>query len=718
MNRMQSVFSSQIVKRNFTDFLLMGAAVMFALLCMPGFAYAYVDPSVMTYTIQALAGVAVALSAVAGVAFRRTRKAIFKALKIDENANKVVDPAVHRVPGGSDETALVLLVNAKQMKGTEKGYPTRVLQAFLMVCFLVLTVCIAAPFEIIVGGSTDLSVGLRDVIAPLVFAALALVAIGTIVIPLLKGKAFNVAATAVFALGLCAYVQSLFLNTGLPIADGTVVDWSQFDTMKAISSAVWIALIAGCCMLAVKRPRISDAATTVLALALIIVQGVAVGSLVLKDSQVQHGVTTGAPVLTEEGLFDVAPGNNVVVFILDTLDTAYFEEATAREPEIMDDYTGFTWYDDSAGMLIPTSYALPYLLTGTDPAAYGTKDAYLERRWENTGFLDSVAQAGYSVGVYSDSVQANGGYGVLSSRTVNVHPLDIGDGSSALDARGAVRILYKAALYRDLPWPFKPGLLFSTNDIDNSAFPQLGKTGAAGATVPYTMDDLGYYHKLADGGLKVKDDGGNGTLRVIHLEGPHPPFIINSDLTPAPDGSSTAIDQTIASLKIVGEYIRQMKQLGVYDDATIIVTADHGIWYLTPDLLGKPTSPIMLVKQKTTASQSAQALNTSEAPVSHADIVPTVLQAMGQDYSDFGTPVNEVAVAPRERQYYATLYKTSDRNSGDSDWAQYEIRGNAMDLSNWHFTGNVLVDNRYRRDIPLNDVDHETGEVVRTVIEP
>ena len=32
-------------------------------------AWAYVDPSVMTYTIQALAGVAVALSAVAGVAF-------------------------------------------------------------------------------------------------------------------------------------------------------------------------------------------------------------------------------------------------------------------------------------------------------------------------------------------------------------------------------------------------------------------------------------------------------------------------------------------------------------------------------------------------------------------------------------------------------------------------------------------------------------------------
>ncbi|MCI6845423.1 MAG: hypothetical protein MR874_11825, partial [Coriobacteriaceae bacterium] len=44
-------------------------------------ALAYVDPSVMTYTIQALAAVAVALSAVLGVAFRRTRRVIMRLLR-------------------------------------------------------------------------------------------------------------------------------------------------------------------------------------------------------------------------------------------------------------------------------------------------------------------------------------------------------------------------------------------------------------------------------------------------------------------------------------------------------------------------------------------------------------------------------------------------------------------------------------------------------------
>ena len=45
-------------------------------------ALAYVDPSVMTYTIQALAGVAVALSAVLGVVWRRARRWLLRAMHV------------------------------------------------------------------------------------------------------------------------------------------------------------------------------------------------------------------------------------------------------------------------------------------------------------------------------------------------------------------------------------------------------------------------------------------------------------------------------------------------------------------------------------------------------------------------------------------------------------------------------------------------------------
>jgi len=53
--------------------------------------YAYIDPSVMTYAIQAIAGIAIALGAVVGVYIRKARRKINKKLGIDENKNKIVE---------------------------------------------------------------------------------------------------------------------------------------------------------------------------------------------------------------------------------------------------------------------------------------------------------------------------------------------------------------------------------------------------------------------------------------------------------------------------------------------------------------------------------------------------------------------------------------------------------------------------------------------------
>ena len=48
----------------------------------------YVDPSVMSYTIQAIAGVVIALGVVSGVVWRKVKKGANKALGRDENAGK------------------------------------------------------------------------------------------------------------------------------------------------------------------------------------------------------------------------------------------------------------------------------------------------------------------------------------------------------------------------------------------------------------------------------------------------------------------------------------------------------------------------------------------------------------------------------------------------------------------------------------------------------
>ncbi len=51
----------------------------------------YIDPSVATYVIQAVAGIVIAGGAIISVVWRKAKKKVNTALNIDENRNKEVE---------------------------------------------------------------------------------------------------------------------------------------------------------------------------------------------------------------------------------------------------------------------------------------------------------------------------------------------------------------------------------------------------------------------------------------------------------------------------------------------------------------------------------------------------------------------------------------------------------------------------------------------------
>ena len=51
----------------------------------------YIDPSVVTYLIQAVAGLVIAVGAAVGIYFRKAKKKVNDKLGIDENKNKEVE---------------------------------------------------------------------------------------------------------------------------------------------------------------------------------------------------------------------------------------------------------------------------------------------------------------------------------------------------------------------------------------------------------------------------------------------------------------------------------------------------------------------------------------------------------------------------------------------------------------------------------------------------
>ena len=639
-------------------------------------AQAYVDPSVMTYTIQALAGVAVALSAVLGVVWRRARRWLLGALRIDENAGKVVEPAVAAAPAAAGEAARAQAAREaaeeRSLQGKEQPQNLPWFSRFALALVATITLCfatfVAAPLEVVAASVSNLSFSVASAWAPLAVFALIAAVVSALVISATRGRAYDVLVALVVALAAASLVQALCFNGPLPAADGSYVDWTSFTKITLVSCAVWVLIIAGLVALAVAKPVASKSVAVVACLVLILTQGVSLGA-----SVASHSKDGGSLYVTEDGLMEVSDKRNVIVMVLDTFDTAKLKELVANHPDALSEMGGFTWFDNSTEQLIPTRYAIPSLVTGYSFDTNNTEltKAEIQSWFTQDNLISEAREQGWSVGVYSDSLSE--GMDALSRQTVNVHALD----DISVDPVSTVKSLTVCALYRNAPWPLKSHFRFYTDDLNRGV---ASKTEANPAAKTYIMDDPAYYQQLTSSKLHFEQRESTGAWRFIHLTGSHAPYIMNENAESVSEGESSLEQQNLGSLKIVSEYLRQLKELGVYENSTIILTADHGTWWSAenpPD----ETSPILLVKPA--GADSSQPVVRSSVPTGHVDLPATLRAAFGVETSE--PTVFDVTDEPRERYFYWIDHSEVDKM--DHWLREWKITGDALDFSNWHSTG-------------------------------
>ena len=685
-------------------------------------AWAYVDPSVMTYTIQALAGVAVALSAVAGVAFRRGRRIVYQLLDIDEDARKQHEPDVRRVVASdgrplapslvevlptTDDEAASKRDSSKEARSAKAAFSSflrgdaglgamswkkRFAIALAICLFASITLFVLAPLEIVAASAGSLVYSATDVALLLIVVGVVLAVAVALLVSLLRGRPFGLVVLLLFALALGAYVQALFMNVGLPPADGRAIDWASFTPITVVSTIVWLAILVGVMGYGHMRPKRAVGGACLLACALVLVQAVGTASLLVApaekaqvgdDGLHAHVSAAGSPTPMEDGLFEVSAQDNIVVFVLDTFDTAQLEKLVADDPSLLDEMSGFTWFKNASGSMIPTRYAVPCMLTGQVPRPGEKFSTYLTERYLRSSFLQDLYAQDYSIGLYSDSLNleylSGEDAGDIARCTVNLHAAD----TSSMDFVGTWFALAKCALYRDVPWLLKPPLWFYTDEINLAMVAYDPEADPSETT--YLMNDAQYFKRLQRFGLTIEQSDARGAFRFIHLIGPHEPFSMNELAEDVGLDNSDIDSQARGSLYIVDDYLRRMKELDVYDDATIIITADHGTWFSTLDPLEEPSVPIMLVKPAQSREESSLPLTTSQAAVGHFDLQATIMAAAGGDATVYGPTMFEVDGEDdsRTRPYYATT------NDGwhDQEIVEYEITGDPLNTNNWQATG-------------------------------
>ena len=247
-----------------------------------------------------------------------------------------------------------------------------------------------------------------------------------------------------------------------------------------------------------------------------------------------HNATSNYCLLGDEQFYAGSDGN-VIVIILDTFPSSYFDILVKSVSDYADGLEDFTYYDNYDSCYIGTYPSMAHLLTGYELNTDVTIGQWFHDAWTSDSaqyFYGKLKEYGYDSYFYS------------------VAPSNCGIKSEAM--------AYFSNLVR-------------ISDYSGNA--SSGKVS----------ED--FYTYVQDGVTVVPGK----RFIVQHLKGLHYPYLVDTNGNKVK--SSTTAKSIEGWWKITKTYLEQLKAAGVYDNSTIIITTDHGT-KLTSDL-----QSIFLIKE-------------------------------------------------------------------------------------------------------------------------
>lgn len=522
--------------------------------------------------------------------------------------------------------------------------------------FFAFTVILYGPFEIFISNTNDFSFTFKDFWWMLAIAALLFVIIATLTVMLFKGILYDIVNLLLFAFPFCCYIQTMFLNGHMRALGNGEISFSK--GVQIGNALIWLVILAMLAAFYFICRKNWKQVVKYAALALTAIQLVALLSM-LFTTDVLEEEKNGY--LSKRGMFEVSSQKNVVVFILDFFDGRTMQSLLEDDADVLKPLKGFTYFPNATSVHSRTYPSIPYLLTGN--MCYFDKEPreYIEESFSGSTFFQSLTDNKISIGLYT--------YDQFIGNCVKNDIYNYVKSQVKLDVKTTVKSMAKIVLYRDMPYFAKNRFLYDIDEVNNDV---VKEDALAGEEKYQIFNDEWFADEVKNNEMTVNNNA--GSFRFYHLGSCH---LGVGD--PKPSG--------LRSLHIVYDYIERLQTAGVYEDTTIIITADHGDSGAgdTLDLPQKTAVPIMIVKPAGKGMQDE--LCVSKAPVSQTDLRATIMKGYGLDTKEYGRDIFEIGEQEkRERYYYYTaLYSDSE---GEVELREYKVDGDAAKQESYHFTGN------------------------------
>lgn len=558
----------------------------------------------------------------------------------------------------------------------------KVALTFLLNFLFTFMLLIFGPSEIFFANVTEFDFVYGEFAGYMAVFAVAGAVILTAIIAFLPDKIHRVLLSIVFGVSLAGYLQVMFLNKNLDLLGVNPEGYKVAAGQAAGNLIIWLIVIALVLVLAFLKKDIWKSLVTYLSAFLLCIQLVALVSLLLtaKEEAYEYPAAEGQWHLSGEDQYMVSADKNVIVIILDYFSNQYLEPLETAYPGATDFLHDFTYYSNADCTYFGTFPSLPHMLTGNEVDTSCTINEWCEQIWyseKTENFYNMLKDNSYVANIYSPDTNILCGLndvemlnGKLSNMANSAQEIDI-------FYKLLFKTMGKMSAYRMFPDIMKPYFYANIDEYSDIVAVKDNKI---------LHNNYEFYQGLQEKGLTA--DKESNYFIVQHLMGPH---LYTTDVNGYYKENSTLEETAKGCMVIVEEYLNQLKELGVYDDATVIITADHG---------GPYDSQVIFYMKE--AGETHEESPVTNAPISFKEFLPTIAEAVGVDYTEFGQSVHEFDEGElRERTVWLRMYDgnyplvpcyTGDKNGESNVYYGYTYTGDIDDLLKQTETGPSIIE--------------------------
>ena len=511
---------------------------------------------------------------------------------------------------------------------TDKAYKTKRFKIGLAVAAFFMIHVLYLPMDSYLGNIDDFEFTSLNFIFYFLAFFICAVILGTLALVRLKDKKFDIVYKIFLILDIGSFVQYMFLNKHLPFLDltGNTMVWDI--SVLIVNTLIWIFISASVFILPRFLKKYNDKVWNMTS-GLIFSYHVVAFILLLVLAPTNAFSIKVQYYFDTSGQYTVSKNDNIIVMIFDAYDNRLMKEKYEKDPEEFDFLKDFTMYTNTTSVFESTIPSVNQFAGGCKFDNEMPLKEWLDTGWnsENTvNFYNAMHDAGYKCNAYNFELPyLENGYGKFDNiigydepQELEVEYFNINKFFDEFEA---------LAFYRSMPYLVKNLISLTFNGESFKFYMYYFEINKS------NMQNLEY---LAEQDYITTDDN---IFMINHLRGVHTPCDVDAE--------------SKNCYEIAYNLVAQFKELGIYDDSTIIFMSDHGAH--RDRVLSNGSSPIFIVKQP---GESHDSIQFNSAPVSLEDFMGTIAVNAGlSDPGQYGTSVYDFKEGDERVRYtYERLY--------------------------------------------------------------